>query len=215
MIKFSVDGPYEIEPIHEVGGKLIEKSAVERFWADESKAHISEAVGCYVFGFRAGKGMVPAYVGQSKTGFRNECFDHHKLTHYNTALVKKKKGTPVMFFVYKTEGSKHEFEACIDRVEYLLIQYALTRNHELSNVHVADWCIQGVYRGSRGKPSESALLFRKMLGIGYEADEAEDEEIAADGVPQAPMSDIHSLGQGDPLPPAQSTTTKPSPVPAQ
>jgi hypothetical protein len=61
MIKFKVEGPYEIEPIREPGGKLIEKSAVEKFWSDEEKAHLAEAVGCYVFGFRSGRGMVPAY----------------------------------------------------------------------------------------------------------------------------------------------------------
>lgn len=180
MIRFNIEGPFEIEPIRAPGGKLIEKSAVEKFWSDDGKTHLAESVGCYVFGFRSGRGIVPAYVGQAKTGFRNECFDHHKLTHYNTALVKRKAGTPVMFFVCKAEGSTHEFEACVDRVEYLLIQFALTRNDELANVHIADWCIQGVYRSPSGHRSESAILFRKMMGMGMEIaphdeDEAEDE----------------------------------------
>jgi hypothetical protein len=86
-----------------------------------------------------------------------------------------------MFFVCKAEGSTHEFEACIDRVEYLLIQFALTRNDELANVHIADWCIQGVYRSRSGHRSESAIHFRKMMGMGTEdgphhEDEAEDEK---------------------------------------
>jgi hypothetical protein len=180
MIKFNVEGPYEIEPIHAPGGKLIEKSAVEKFWMDEKKSELAECVGCYVFGFRSSRGIVPAYVGQAKTGFRNECFDHHKLTHYNTALVKRKSGTPVMFFVSKAEGSTHEFEACIDRVEYLLIQFALTRNSELTNVHIADWCIQGVYRNSVGHKSESATLFCEMMGMGAkDHHDEEDEEVEA------------------------------------
>ena len=107
MIKFKVQGPYEIEPIHVPGGKLIDKSAVEKFWSDDGKSELAECVGCYVFGFRSSKGTVPAYVGQAKTGFRNECFDYHKLAHYNSALVKRKSGTPVMFFVCKEEGSTH------------------------------------------------------------------------------------------------------------
>ena len=158
------------------GGKLIEKSAVEKFWMDEKKSELAECVGCYVFGFRAGKGIVPAYVGQAKTGFRNECFDHHKLTHYNTALVKRKSGTPIMFFVCKAEGSTHEFEACIDRVEYLLIQFALTRNSELTNVHIADWCIHGVYHSPPGGHSETAALFCKMMGMGRVHHEDEQDE---------------------------------------
>jgi hypothetical protein len=168
------------------GGKLIEKSAVEKFWCDDKKAHIADAVGCYVFGFRAGRGMVPAYVGQAKTGFRNECFDHHKLTHYNTALVKRKSGTPIMFFVCKEGGSTHEFEACIDRVENLLIQFALTRNHELTNVHIGDWCIQGVYRG--GRRSQSAKLFRQLMGM--ETDDDSHDEDESDGPAPASISAV-------------------------
>ena len=33
-----------------------------------------------------------------------------------------------MFFVVKDEGSTHAFGACIDRVEHLLMQFALARN---------------------------------------------------------------------------------------
>jgi hypothetical protein len=97
MLSFHVEGPFEIAPVHEQGGKLIEKTAVEKFWADEDKAHLADAVGCYLFGFRTGGGLLPVYVGQSKTGFKHECFGHHKLTHYNTALVQRLAGTPIMF----------------------------------------------------------------------------------------------------------------------
>ena len=135
--------------------------------------------------------MVPAYVGQAKAGFRNECFDHHKLTHYNTALVKRKSGTPIMFFVCKEEGSTHEFEACIDRVENLLIQFALTRNHELTNVHIGDWCIQGVYRG--GRRSQFAKLFRQLMGM--ETDDDSHDEDESDG--PAPTSTSALINEND------------------
>jgi hypothetical protein len=182
MLSFRVEGPFEIEPIHEQGGKLIERSSVETFWNDADKAHLADAVGCYVFGFRAGTGILPVYVGQSKTGFKHECFDHHKLTHYNTALVKKLKGTPIMFFVVKDEGSMCAFEACIDRVEHLLIQFALARNPDLANVHIADWSIHGVYRSSPGGVSKSAHLFRKCLGFADSVvDAVHDAEPGAPG----------------------------------
>jgi hypothetical protein len=163
MLHFRVDGPFEIEPYHGANGRIIEQTAIERFW-DRYGEH-ADATGCYVFGFRASHGMVPVYVGQAKNGFKHECFQHHKLTHYNTALVNRKSGTPIIFFVSRDAGPTSSFEACIDQVERLLIQFALSRNPALANVHRTDWSIQGVYRSKGGEPSNAAKQFRRLLGL--------------------------------------------------
>ena len=97
MLRFRVEGPFEIAPVHEANGRLVERTSIDKFWDDQDKADLANAVGCYVFGFRAGGGLLPVYVGQSKTGFRHECFEHHKLTHYNTAIARGSRARPSCF----------------------------------------------------------------------------------------------------------------------
>jgi len=118
-------------------------------------------VGCYIFGVRAGKGIVPLYAGQSKVTFKTECFTYHKLHRYGKALAKRRIGTPVMFFLVKEQGSS----ACIDDVEAFLIQNALVKNPDLANVHRKAWCITGVLRSGKGPPSRSARHLRRLLGL--------------------------------------------------
>jgi hypothetical protein len=102
MISFRVEGPFEIKPLHLHYGRVIQKEVIEKFW--EENPECSEGLGCYIFGMRTGGGLIPIYVGKSSTGFRHECFQHHKLTHYNEAIASQK-GTPIMFFVVKDSGS--------------------------------------------------------------------------------------------------------------
>ena len=206
MLRFRIEGPFEIEPIHEAGGKLIQKTSVDKFWSDDGKSHLEEAVGCYVFGFRAGSGLVPVYVGQSKTGFKNECFQHHKLTHYNNALVKRRRGTPIMFFVVKDEGATSVFEACIGVVEHFLIQNALARNPGLENVQLSDWIIQGVYRSTPGGQSDSARLFRKFLGISPDHETESDDETDLEDDMEATEDDAEAAEDAAPLPTTATAT---------
>jgi hypothetical protein len=84
-----------------------------------------------------------------------------------------------MFFVVKDEGSTHAFEACIDRVEHFLVQFALARNPDLENLQISDWSIQGVYRSPPGGMSTSAHLFKKFLGF---SDSVVDAAVIADTV---------------------------------
>ena len=68
MLSFHVEGPFEIVPIHEPGGKLIEKTAVEKFWDDDGKAHLASAVGCYVFGFPRATGFCRSTLASQRRG---------------------------------------------------------------------------------------------------------------------------------------------------
>lgn len=186
MLLFRVAGPFEVHPTEYAAGRMIDKGSSDRFWAEHGD--LASEVGCYVFGFRASHGLIPAYVGQSKTGFKHECFQHHKLTHYNSALLDRIAGTPIMFFVLRSEGSTGVLETCIDQLEHFLIQLAAKRNPELENVHRVDWAIQGVWRSRGGQPSQAALSLRKLLSFHEESmvaapsseerDESSQEEAA-------------------------------------
>ena len=164
MICFRVEGPFEIKPLHGTYGRLIQKEAIEKFW--EENPGCSEDSGCYVFGLRTGGGFTPIYVGQSSNGFKHECFQHHKLTHYNEAIAMHK-GTPIMFFVVKDSGPQAIFQTCLDQVEHYLIQLAVQRNPNLANVKRVEWSIAGLFHAGSGHPSASTTALRQMLGIAH------------------------------------------------
>ena len=162
MITFRVEGPFVIPVMKGAVGRLIDAGARSKFW-DEYR-HLAAEVGCYVFGIRAGQGIVPVYVGQAKCGFGQECLTDQKLMHYNTELARRR-GTPVLFLVAKEGGSNGAIETCINHVEHLLIQFALERNPELENVQRVEWSIDGVFRSGPGRVSDAARLLRRTLGL--------------------------------------------------
>lgn len=183
MIQFQVEGPLEIKPLHGSHGRLIERSAIERFWEDNPE--LAEEIGCYIFGMRSGGGLMPIYVGQSTTGFKHECFQHHKLTHYNEALVTRS-GTAIMFFVLKESGPQSTLETCLDQVEHYLIQLAVQHNPDLANVKRVEWTIPGVFHTGPGHPTASAKALRQILGLVHEVQPAvrktpdDDEDVASE-----------------------------------
>ena len=164
MISFRVEGPFDIKPLHRQYGRIIQKEVIDRFW--EENPGCSDDVGCYVFGLRTGGGLTPIYVGQSSTGFKHECFQDHKLTHYNEAIVTHT-GTPIMFFVVKDSGPQASFQTCLDQVEHYLIQLAVQRNPNLANVKRVEWSIPGVFHAAPGHPPASATALRQMLGVAH------------------------------------------------
>jgi hypothetical protein len=87
----------------------------------------------YVFSIRAGRGIVPVYVGKATRRFRGEAFADHKRTHYSDALADYVRGTPVMFFVTWPEGRKAR-PGMITDVEDFLIQTGVARNPDLRNI---------------------------------------------------------------------------------
>ena len=182
MIHFRVEGPFVIEPLHGRHGRVIQKDVIEKFW--EHNPALADEVGCYIFGFRAGPGLTPVYVGQSKTGFKHECFQPHKLMHYNEALAMRS-GTPILIFVVKDTGPQATLETCLDQVEHYLIQLAVQHNPDLANVKKVEWSIPGVFHAGTGRPPASAMALRQILGIVHptqpavEKSPAEEKEDAA------------------------------------
>jgi len=89
-MKFYPYGPLTIRKANN-GLVAHDKDSINAFWSrinEEEDEGLSEAVGCYIFSIRAGKGILPWYVGLAeKQPFRKECFTSHKLTHYNDAIA--------------------------------------------------------------------------------------------------------------------------------
>ena len=168
-MQYSVYGEFEIPR----QGSTIDRKRLSGFWdeVEDSGLGLSAAVGCYLFAIRAAKGKRPWYVGRSNGGFRNECFQHQKLTHYHEVLSDIGKGTAVMVFVARLTPtgrfSRKVPERELDFVERYLIHLALTRNRKLSNVantkFFSTLSIPGVLNSSQGGLSQGAKALRSTL----------------------------------------------------
>jgi len=139
------------------------------FWSEPQTQKFAYDVGCYVFAIRAGKGFRPIYVGRATKSFKQECFAAHKISsHYGPALLNSGKGTPILFLVIleRTKGKVNK--SAIKKVESFLIQNAMKKNPDLSNIKgkkSEHWSINGVIRSRKGKVSSAAKLFRGALGL--------------------------------------------------
>ena len=164
-----VFGPFDV-PFDGSGNvKRIESEHKADFWSGTRITRLRKKQGCYVFALRAAKGFVPWYVGQASKGFERETFTPDKRDKYNRALTRRRKGTPVLFFVAPT-GAKNKVPSKeLNHVEKELIQFAITRNPDICNVqntkNAPRWTIKGVIRSPKGKPSKTEKGFKKMLRI--------------------------------------------------
>lgn len=154
-----------------------DKRSLTDFWDgvdDKLRDSVSGGIGCYIFSVRAGKGMLPWYVGLAvKQSFRKECFAAHKLMHYNN-VVAGRRGTPVLTLIPKytpngklvsPTGSKHRDIAFL---ENLLISNCLTRNRDLCNKKdtklLREMVVFGLLNTPQGKIHSSVTDFRLLIG---------------------------------------------------
>ena len=165
---FKVRGPFPVPLDPNVNGKWIRAGCPE-FWADNHLERFAHNAGCYVFAMRASKGIRPIYVGKATKSFKQECFAPHKIAcHYGPALSNAGKGTAVMFLVVLERVKGKVSKKGIAKVESFLIQNAMKKNPNLSNIHgkkEEHWTIEGVIRGGKGKASDAARKFRGALGL--------------------------------------------------
>jgi len=164
MTIFTVDGPRKVNFYQGSGGRSITDENVREFWAGNDD--IAASRGCYVFGIRAGRGMTPAYVGKATRSFKQEIFQHHKLTRYQQVLADYRRGTPVLFFLIAPTKRGAPNRAHIGELEDFLIQTGQAANPHLMNIRgtkVEEWGIGGVLRSGRGKPSKEARDFRRLM----------------------------------------------------
>ena len=174
MLRYKTYGPHAIpRRTSSYGNKTcnFSKEALCAFWTEVEAATpgLSSARGCYIFAVRAAKGIKPWYIGQSKTGFKSECFQPQKRDHYHHIVNDTKKGTPVLIFVARR--TTHGFAQTLsnkeaDFVEGHLIGLALVNNSKLRNVkrvrHLREVQIPGVLNSPKGN-SKGANLLRKTL----------------------------------------------------
>jgi len=164
-----VYGPFDIGFDKNGAVKRVTAQHGNSFWAQPEVEALKLKQGCYVFGMRAAKGFKPWYVGKASKGFKQETFTSHKLNHYNDALFRGHKGTPVLFFVAPFDNRRKVPAAELNHMEKELIQFAVNRNPDLCNVQstksIPQWTIKGVIRSTPGKPNAAEKKFKKMLKI--------------------------------------------------
>ena len=147
----------------------------QAFWKELDEAHpgLSSARGCYVFGIRAGRGILPWYVGKTcKQSFKGECFELHKLRHYDDAISDKKRGTPLLYLVARmTKSGRFATSAPPNEVrflEHMLIGMALQRNKFLKNIAHTTFLkglhVPGLVNPGKGPPRGAAAVFKRMVG---------------------------------------------------
>lgn len=170
MAKFTVNGPYLIlTEKQKAGNKLVadNKDALNKFW--DSTDGVKDSKGCYVFGMKVGKGVTPYYVGQTtKRTFSTECFTIDKCRKYDKVLSKYMKGKPVMYFVVLNGKGGNGAIATIKEVEQYLIDVALAKNPDISNIKGTKspaWSIKGIVRTGKGEATNQSREFKKMMGI--------------------------------------------------
>lgn len=166
MTEYKVYGPYKVPVIKKPAGRRI--GEIVDFWNTKKTRRLTKRCGIYVFGMRAGRGIVPYYVGKTTNKFEFECFQPHKLDKYNEALTEYKRGRPVIFFLARPIKRGVVKEKEIGQIEDLLIQLASVRNRELLNIKGKKrpkWSIAGVIRGTQGQPSIATKSFKKMMNM--------------------------------------------------
>jgi len=168
--------PFAI-PKQKNGLVVTDKKTLAEFWDEldeETECDLSGAIGCYIFSIRAGKGVLPWYVGLAeKQSFRKECFTPHKLNHYNNAVAARK-GTPMLTLVAKytpsgklispTGGTHRD----IQHLEPMLIAKCLGRNPNLLNMKdtmlLREMVVPGLINGGKGQPTASVATFKALIG---------------------------------------------------
>lgn len=163
---FEVHGPFEVPTYLGAAARLIRSDEGRKFFTNYPA--LAKAAGCYVFGVRAGRGIVPFYVGKATRNFEQECFAPDKINRYNEALVDYNRGSPVLFLVAHPARSGRRNGQAIGELEDFLIQNAVARNPDLLNVkgtRIQRWGIAGVVRSGGGRRSAEAQAFARMMNI--------------------------------------------------
>lgn len=166
MAEFVTYGPFEVPTHRGRRGRIVRSKEASEFFRRHPR--LASRRGCYVFAMRAGRGIVPTYVGEATKGFKQEAFAPDKLGKCNETLVDYERGTLVVFFVVAPQGRGRPAEKQIGLVEAFLQQTGVAANPDLLNVRgtkQAQWSIRGVIRADRGRPSQSAAAFRSAMKL--------------------------------------------------
>lgn len=172
-MRFKIFGGFEV--IRNQRG-IVNKKSLSDFWSGVEAQHegLSLARGCYIFSIRSGPSITPWYVGKADgSTFVAECYTPHKLLHYNDALLRFKKCTPLLYLVamvtpkgkYVKPSTKKS--QSIAFLEILLISRALKKNPDLLNVKgtklLKELVVEGYINRGVGVPSQQAQELSRVL----------------------------------------------------
>jgi hypothetical protein len=171
-LNYKIFGQFPITRI----GSLVSRTREHKreFWAlvEQVQCGLSGACGCYIFILR----NRAWYIGLAeRQSFKNECFQHHKLTQYNEAL-NEVGGKPSLILVPKlTPGGRfakptERGHADIRLLENLLIGTALGRNPNIRNVSgtklLREMNVPGFLNPRRGQArADIVQQFKLVLGV--------------------------------------------------
>jgi len=166
-IRFTLSGPFRVPYKKDPASrcKQILSEHAKLFWQDECVIPFADKQGCYIFALRNGQWHTPWYVGKAGKALRTETFTPDKLLKFNRVIFEKK-GTPIMFFVTRTDGRNNFPATVLYQLEKFLIQAAKFKNPELINkIHTKnldDWSIDDVYRfRNAAQPAILAIYSKK------------------------------------------------------
>ncbi|GAB6112554.1 hypothetical protein [Desulfomicrobium salsuginis] len=168
-------GPFDI-PKQENGLISRNRDDLKEFWqrVEEENEGLSNAIGIYIFSIRAGKGVRPWYVGKSdKAGFFKECFQPHKIKHYDNCIAARK-CTPLLTFIPKFTQANYfaqpngNPQKDISSLEKMLIGACLQKNKDLVNVRdtkiFRDMVVHGYLNTPQGGVANNVKEFKKLIG---------------------------------------------------
>ena len=106
-MEYRIFGPFAL-PTDDKNNLDFTLNGRKRFWSEakeETGYDLQNGWGCYLYVVRAGKGITPWYVGQSKGPFSREVFATNKQERYNSVHDSYQKGTSMLFLITRfTKG---------------------------------------------------------------------------------------------------------------
>jgi hypothetical protein len=182
---FRVFGPMDVPLLRRNGGRVFcrksvrehLRSACEQEWPGMG---LCSKRGCYVFAVRSGGrgarggAFSPWYVGKAhRQSLLVESTSVDKIVKYQDALTRTSAGTPVLFWIAKSNpGHLKSIDGqVLSEMERFLIAAAHRVNPDLLNCHNKPdfgFKIEGVAiprRQGVGRPTRQAAAFASMLGV--------------------------------------------------
>jgi hypothetical protein len=174
---FDVFGPFPVDREKLKYGRMITKASMDHLWDDleDESTGLSKACGCYVFGIKAAKGILPYYAGQALKGpILSEAFNSSNILKYNRALLDRGASTPVLFLLpWLTAGGKYrkpstsDSNAILDFLEGWLIALTLQRNLNAINNKKTRFLrklhVTGAFNPEHGEGTWDSGQFNSMM----------------------------------------------------
>lgn len=137
--RFEPYGPFRLPRSNGDFDRTPEKK--KAFWkkVEVHAPSLPDAIGCYIFALKAGKGIRPWYVGKTeRANFKSETWQPQKLLIYGE-VIRAHKGTPMLFLLaaltpegwFRKPTTRRSMS--ISALEEMLIGTCLQRNNRLIN----------------------------------------------------------------------------------